>query len=391
MQIFIRSAARGILPALAVLAILAGALGAAPLYAQTATPASLERAGTLSTQQRAELQRTLDKNAAVLEAQAAVVKAVAKLIGPAVVHIEAEGVAPEGLQYSHGHHGEEAGSGAIIQWQGKHYVLTNRHVIAAAQPEGIKINLADGRRLHPVRVWEDADTDVAVMAVDAPDLVAAPLGNSERMEIGDFVLAVGSPFGLSRSVTFGIISGKGRRDLRLGDAKVRFQDFLQTDAAINPGNSGGPLCNLRGEIIGINTAIASNSGGSEGVGFAIPINMFMLVGRQLITTGKVTRAFLGVSLDAHFGPAMAAELGLPGRMGTRVLGITKGSPAEAAKLQVGNVILQVDGVRVEDDGHLVNLVSLIPVGKQVPLLIFRDGKTLNLTASVGDRSSFPAN
>ena len=351
----------------------------------------LERSGTLTSQQRAELQQTLDKNGAVLEAQAAVIKAVAKLIGPAVVHIEAENAAQDGIQYSHGRRNEEVGSGVIIQWQGKHYVLTSRHVITAARPEGIKINLADGRRLHPQRVWEDADTDVAVLAVDAPDLIAAPLGDSERMEIGDFVLAVGSPFGLTGSVTFGIISGKGRRDLHLGDAKVRFQDFLQTDAAINPGNSGGPLCNLRGEVIGINTAIASNSGVSERVGFAIPSNMFMSVGRQLIATGKVTRAFLGVSLDAHFGPAMAVELGLPGRMGTRVLGITKGSPAEAAKLQVGDVILQIDGVRVEDDGHLVNLVSLIPVGKQVPLLIFRDGKTLNLTAAVGDRSSFPGN
>jgi serine protease Do len=376
---------------MAALALLAVALGGAPLRAQTAAGATLERAGTLTPQQRAELHETLEKNAAVLEAQAAVIKAVAKLIRPAVVHIEAEDVAQDGPQYSHGRRGEEAGSGAIIQWQGKHYVLTNRHVIAAARPEGIKINLADGRRLHPQRVWEDADTDVAVLAVDAPDLVAAPLGDSEKMEVGDFVLAVGSPFGLSRSVTFGIISGKGRRDLHLGDAKVRFQDFLQTDAAINPGNSGGPLCNLRGEIIGINTAIASRTGIYEGVGFAIPINMFMLVGRQLIANGKVTRAFLGVSLDAHFGPAMATELGLPGRMGTRVLSITKGSPAEAAKLQVGDIILQIDGVRVEDDGHLVNLVSLIPVGKQVPLLIFRDGKTLNLTAAVGDRSSFPGN
>ena len=140
-------------------------------------------------------------------------------------------------------------------------------------------------------------TDVAVLAVSAPDLTAAPLGDSDRMEIGDFVLAVGSPFGLSHSVTFGIISAKGRRDLHLGEVDtVQFQDFLQTDAAINPGNSGGPLVNLRGEVIGINTAIASNSGGNEGIGFAIPVNMFMTVARQLIETGKVTRAFLGVNM-----------------------------------------------------------------------------------------------
>ncbi len=163
------------------------------------------------------------------------------------------------------------------------------------------------------------------------------------------MLAVGSPFGLSHSVTFGIISAKGRRDLHLGDAELRFQDFLQTDAAINPGNSGGPLCNLRGEIIGINTAIASNSGGNEGIGFSIPINMFMAVARQLIETGKVARAFLGVSLDAKFGPAMAAEIGLPGPMGAGVTAVTPGSPAEAARLQPGDVILEIDGTRVEDD------------------------------------------
>ena len=159
---------------------------------------------------------------------------------------------------------------------------------------------------------------MAVLAVAAPDLIAAPLGDSDRMEIGDFVLAVGSPFGLSHSVTFGIISAKGRRDLHLGEAKDHFQDFLQTDAAINPGNSGGPLVNLHGEVIGINTAIASNSGGNEGIGFAIPVNMFMIVGRQLIETGKVRRAHPGRDARRKFGPAMATELGLPRPVGAHV-------------------------------------------------------------------------
>ena len=206
----------------------------------------------------------------------------------------------------------------IIQRKGRFYVLTNRHVFRDAPADGIRIYLADGRQLHPQRVLEDEETDVGVLPIEAADLIASPVGDSERMEIGDFVLAVGSPFGLSHSVTFGIISARGRHDLQLGDDSVRFQDFLQTDAAINPGNSGGPLCNLRGEIIGINTAIASNSGGNEGIGFSIPINLFMAVARQLIDTGKVTRAFLGVSLDAKFGPAMAAELGMARATGTRV-------------------------------------------------------------------------
>jgi serine protease Do len=381
-----------------------GVLAAPAVQAQTATPpqtvtppqtatppavpADLEQEGAVTPQQRAALRGILEKNAPVLEAQAAVVKAVAKLIGPTVVHIEAQGPTTPSLPYSHGLRSEESGSGVIIQWKGKYYVLTTRHVVHVAPPEGINVSLADGRRIHPRQMWDDADTEAAVLAVEAPGLAAAPLGNSDRMEIGDFVLAVGSPFGLSHSVTFGIISAKGRRDLHLDDATVRFQDFLQTDAAINPGNSGGPLCDLRGNVIGINTAIASKSGGSEGIGFSIPINMFMFAARQLIETGKVTRAYLGVNLDSRFGPAAAAELGLPNPMGTRVLSVTRGSPAEAARLLPGDVILRIDGVRVEDDAHLVNLVSLIEVGKRVPLVIFRDGKTLTLSVDMGDRSSF---
>ncbi len=174
----------------------------------------------------------------------------------------------------------------------------------------------------------------------------------------------------------------------MGDDAVRFQDFLQTDAAINPGNSGGPLCNLRGEIIGINTAIASNSGGNEGIGFSIPINLFMAVARQLIDTGKVTRAFLGVSLDAKFGPAMAAELGMARATGTRVMTVTRGGPAEAAGIRANDVILKLDGTAIDDDAHLVNLVGLIEVGKKVSLEIFRDGKTIVIQAEVADRSKF---
>jgi serine protease Do len=366
-----------------------GMLAIAPreAQAQPALPAALDRTGPISPEKRAELQRTLERHSQVLESQAVVLKTVAKLVGPTVVFIEAD-VTQQATLHNQARQVEEAGSGVIIQWKGKHYALTNRHVLRGAPPEAIKVNLSDGRRIYPVKAWEDAETDVAVLALDAKELVAAPLGNSDRMEIGDFVLAVGSPFGLSHSVTFGILSGKGRRDLRLGDADIRFQDFLQTDASINPGNSGGPLCNLRGEIIGINTAIASKTGHNEGIGFAIPINMFMAVGRQLIETGKVTRAFLGVTLDNKFGPAMAAELGLPGAMGARVIAVTKASPAEAARLQIGDVILQIDGTRVEDDAHLINLVSLIEVGKKVALVIFRDGKTLNVTVEVGDRSRF---
>jgi serine protease Do len=386
----LRAMCRRLVPGMAWLAFwpMIGPLGALAAEAQPATSATLDRGAGVSAEKRAELQRTLEEHGRVLESQAIVIKTVAKLVGPTVVHIEADVPQPATLQFAQGRHDEEAGSGVIIDWKGKQYVLTNRHVIRSATPENIWVSLADSRRIHPLRVWEDAETDVAVLAVEARDLVAAPLGDSDRMEIGDFVLAAGSPFGLSHSVTLGIISAKGRRDLRLGDATVRFQDFLQTDAAINPGNSGGPLCNLRGEIIGINTAIASRSGGSEGIGFSIPINMFMFVARQLIETGKVSRAFLGVSLDAKFGPAMATEVGLPNPRGARVTGITRGSPAETARLQSGDVVLEFNGTRVEDDAHLINLVSLTEIGKKVPLTVFRDGRAFAVTVEVDDRNRF---
>jgi len=371
--------------ALFVFLCLAGAVHA---QSSPALPAALEQPGDAKPEQRAELRRELERNAQLVEAQSNVVKIVAKLIGPAVVHIEADIPSDSDSPYGKGKHREEAGSGVIIEAKDKYFVLTNRHVVRNTAPDGIRIKLADGRLFHPMKVVEDPDTDVAVMELSAPNLIAAPLGDSDRMDIGDFVLAVGSPFGLSHSVTFGIISAKGRRDLRLGEAVVRVQDFLQTDAAINPGNSGGPLVNLHGEVIGINTAIASNSGGNEGIGFAIPINMFMVVGRQLIETGKMTSAFLGVNLNAKFGPATAAELGLPRPIGAHVTSITPNSPAAAARLQVGDVVLEFNHTTVEDDAHLVRLVSLTPIGKSVALLIFRDRKTMTVTVEVGDRTRF---
>ena len=366
-------------------------VGPRPLVAQSAIQAALERRGPTSPDARAELYRQLEAQARVLEAQAAVVKTVARLIGPTVVHIEADVSNRTVLQHGGGRRVEEAGSGVVVQWQDlskRYFVLTNRHVINGASPEGIKINLADERQIHPVKIWEDPETDIAVMEIAATGLVPARVGDSSRMTIGDFVLAVGSPFGLSHSVTYGIISAKGRRDLELGSSGVRLQDFLQTDAAINPGNSGGPLVNLRGEVIGINTAIASNSGGSEGIGFAIPVNMFMLVARQLVERGQVSRAFMGVTLDSTFGPAMAAEVGLPRPIGARVTKVTPDSPAAAARLQVGDVILQFNDVLVEDDGHLVNMVNLTEIGKEVSLVVFRNRQSMPLKVKVGDRSSF---
>ena len=361
------------------------------LFAQTALPASLEQAGSLSPRQRAELQAELRRHATVIEAQSAVLKTVSKLIGPTVVFIEAE----RETRATNGRvqQVDELGSGVIILWKEQYYVLTNRHVIRNSAPESIKINLADGRRIYPTKVWGDAEFDVGVLAISAPNVTPATLGDSEKLDIGDFVLAVGSPFGLTHSVTYGIISGKGRRNLKLANndsGKDMIQDFLQTDAAINPGNSGGPLVNLQGEVVGINTCIASNSEKFEGIGFAIPSNLYMFVARQLIETGKVTRAYIGVKLTSNFGPITAEGIGLPRPMGALVNAITPMSPAAQAKLQPGDVILEFNHVPIEDHLHLINVVSVTPLGVSVPLLVYRDGRTIALRIEVSDRDKFEA-
>jgi serine protease Do len=335
--------------------------------------------------ERQRLFAELASDVALLEKQNSILKRAVKLVKPSVVHIEAGHSESDRKSEENV---EEAGSGVIVEMRGRFYVITNRHVIKDSSPQRIKIKLADGRLLYPAKVWADRGTDLAVMSLGANQLVPAVLGDSDALDIGDHVLAVGSPFGLSHSVTYGIISAKGRRDLLLGDDGVRFQDFLQTDAAINPGNSGGPLLNLRGEVIGINTAIASSSGGSEGIGFTIPINMAITVCRQLLERGTVTRAFLGVHLDSKFTPEMATRLGLPRAEGARVSGITPNSPAAHAELKVGDVIMQFNNTRIEDDGHLVNLVSLTPVEKEVALVLYREGRPVSVRVKVGDRGQF---
>ncbi len=365
---------------------------AARLPAQNTIPASLEHAKTLSPERQAELRQELERHLVVLDAQAAVMKTVAKLVGPSVVFIESQ----RGPDASRRHIIQEDGSGVIIKWKEKFYILTNRHVVRDTPLSAIKIDLADGRRIAPDKVLNDEESDAAVLAVSAPDLVAAPLGDSDKLEIGDFVMAMGSPFGLNQSFTHGIISGKGRRNLKLGESNskngesnFKNQDFLQTDAAINPGNSGGPLVNLRGEIIGINTAIASNSGMSEGCGFAIPINMFMFAAGQLIETGKVTRGYIGVQLNSRFGPEAAADAGLPRLMGAKINAISPRTPAEAAKLQAGDIILEFNHIPIDDDGQLVNVVSMTEVGATVPMLIFRNRQAQTVQIEIHDRAKYP--
>lgn len=335
---------------------------------------------------RAKMYEMLSKEVSALARQSNALKMVVRLVRPTVVHIEADKIEATVLQYGRKQYIEEAGSGYIVKLKDRYYVVTNRHVIKEAAVKNISICLADGRKIHPTRVWSDTYTDVAVMAIDAPRLVPAKLGNSDELELGDFVLAVGSPFGLSHSITFGIISATGRHDLALSE-DVKFQDFIQTDAAINPGNSGGPLINLRGEVIGMNTAIASKSGANEGIGFSIPINMVTFVAKQLVERNSVTRAFLGVQLDHKFDSAMAMSAGLKRLRGTRILAITPDSPAATAKLQVGDVVLEFGGTGVKDDNHLVNLVGFSDPGREVPLVILRDQKQYRVDVKLGTAAS----
>ncbi|MCM2373177.1 S1C family serine protease [Aporhodopirellula aestuarii] len=336
------------------------------------------------------------------------VRRVSQLVKPSVIHIEAHKVTGKGATAESY---DEAGSGVVLEIAGDRWVLTNRHVINGASVDQIVMRTSDGRRWAPEQILMDPSTDVAVMKLTtapfrsgnsgrrpmpAPDRLPPParLADSDRVQIGDFVIAIGSPFGLSHSVTFGIMSAKGRRDLSLGEERIDLQDFFQTDAAINPGNSGGPLLNLRGEVIGLNTAIASSSGGSEGIGFAIPINMAARVAEELILHGRLRRGYLGVTLDPEFAAAeFPTGSGLYASMklspdagaglyreeelkfgGARVKNVRAGSPAEAARLQNDDIILQFDGILIEDDDHLVARVGMAPTDEPLEMIILRDGK-----------------
>ncbi len=344
-------------------------------------------ADDLSGQQREKMYAELIRDVTAFEQQGNLLKRVVRLVKPTIVHIAARRRTRSDPDYAR-RALEEAGSGVIVDIRGRPYVLTNRHVVHESSLSSIDIRLAGGDLLHPTYVWTDAETDVAVMQVGRAGLTTARIGDSDGVEIGDFVLAVGSPFGLSHSVTYGIISAKGRHDLELGDGSIRYQDFIQTDAAINPGNSGGPLLNLRGEVIGINTAIASNSGGNEGIGFAMPVDMAMAVAGQLVEHGRVLRAYLGVRLNPSFEQREARRLGLARPTGAHVTSVTPNSPAERADLRTDDVIIRFDGHQIEDDDHLIRLVGFTQIGKAVEVVVLRGRRRLSLRVSVADRHDF---
>ncbi|HUE13687.1 MAG TPA: trypsin-like peptidase domain-containing protein [Planctomycetaceae bacterium] len=307
---------------------------------------------------------------------------VAAEVTPSVVHIESKVESPtRGML-------EETGSGAVVTSPKVpgYFVVTNRHVVGDASDLGqISVRLSDGRAFHPTRRWIDRETDLAVLSIDAQSAKPIAWGDSDRLEIGNIVLAVGSPFGLSQSVTMGIVSARGRA-LRLEKKNALVnQDFIQTDAAINFGNSGGPLIDVNGQLIGINTAIASNSGGNDGIGFSIPSNLVRRVVNDLLERGEVRRAYLGVMLDPDFTPDKAKELKLDRVHGARITEVYQGSPAARAGLLADDVVLSFDGIEVIDENHLINLVSLTKIGRKVVLVVLRDGKRVTIEVHLSDR------
>ena len=267
------------------------------------------------------------------------------------------------------------GSGFIVD-TGRGLVLTNNHVVADA--DQISVKLYDGRKFQAELVGTDPDTDVAVVRIKASNLTALPIGDSDRLRVGDYVVAIGNPFGLGQTVTSGIVSALERSGLGI----TGYEDLIQTDASINPGNSGGPLVNLRGEVVGINTAIFSQSGGNIGIGFAIPIDMARRVMEQLVQYGKVRRGFVGATMQ-DLSPDLAAAFGLADHHGAVLVNVLPDSPAAKAGLKPGDVVTAVNGKPVRDAASLRNLVGLMQIGDRLKLEYLRDGKKLVANTEVG--------
>ncbi|WP_404470921.1 Do family serine endopeptidase [Vreelandella venusta] len=268
------------------------------------------------------------------------------------------------------------GSGVIVSQDG--YVLTNHHVINGA--DQIQVALRDGRETLAEVVGTDPESDLAVLRINLDNLPVIELTNSENVAVGDVALAIGNPFGVGQTVTMGIISATGRSHLGLN----AYEDFIQTDAAINPGNSGGALVNPDGALVGINTAIFSRSGGSQGIGFAIPANLAHSILNELVTQGRVIRGWLGIEAQA-LSRELAASFGLRTPQGVIVAGVVNRGPAAKAGLQPGDVLLSIDGQAILDARTTMSDIASIPPGTSLPLTIVRSGEVMEMTLEVGER------
>ncbi len=268
---------------------------------------------------------------------------------------------------------ESLGSGVIVTPDG--YILTNNHVIKNA--DTIKVLLSDKSEHVGKVIGSDPKTDVAVIKIDAKNLVSLTVGNSDNLKVGELVLAVGNPYGLNQTITMGIVSAVGRANVGIAD----YEDFIQTDAAINPGNSGGALVNVKGELVGINTAIFSTTGGYQGIGFAIPSNMVKVVMSSLMEKGKVIRGWLGVSVQ-EITPELAQQFQLDKDYGTLVADVVEGSPAEKAGIMHGDVIIEFGGKQVDEPYNLRNIVARTQPGTEVEMKVIRDRETKTFKVTI---------
>jgi Do/DeqQ family serine protease len=268
------------------------------------------------------------------------------------------------------------GSGVIVSPAG--YILTNHHVVEAA--DEIEVALADGKKLLAKVVGNDPETDLAVLRVNAEQLPAISFGQSDQLRVGDWVLAIGNPFGVGQTVTSGIVSALGRSGLHINT----FENFIQTDAAINPGNSGGALVDAHGNLVGINTAIYSRSGGSMGIGFAIPASTAKMVLEQIVRSGTVTRGWIGVEVQ-EITPAVAESFRLGDARGTIIAGVLRGGPADRAGVKPGDLLTAINDVPVSDPQAMLNLVAGLAPGSNAKMRLQRQAQTLEFTAVVGRR------
>lgn len=273
------------------------------------------------------------------------------------------------------HKQESLGSGVIVNRDG--YILTNNHVVKNA--DEIKVKLSDKREFKGKVIGADPKTDIAVVKIDSDHLPVVKLGDSDKLRAGETVIAIGNPFGLNQTVTSGIVSATGRANVGVAD----YEDFIQTDAAINPGNSGGALINVKGELVGINTAMFSTSGGYQGVGFAIPSNMARAVMESLINRGKVIRGWLGISIQP-ITPDLAKQFSIKDEKGTLIGDVTENSPAEKAGIKRGDVIVEFNGREVDEPAALRNMVAGTLPETEVSLKVLRDGKPLSLKVTIGE-------
>ncbi|MFZ6712618.1 Do family serine endopeptidase [Undibacterium sp. TC9W] len=270
------------------------------------------------------------------------------------------------------------GSGVIVSPEG--YILTNNHVVEAA--DDIEVALADGRKASAKIVGTDPETDLAVIKINLPDLPAITLGRSDTASVGDVVLAIGNPFGVGQTVTMGIISALGRNNL----TDNAFENFIQTDAAVNPGNSGGALVDVNGNLVGVNTAIYSQTGGSVGIGFAIPASTVKQVMESIITNGQVVRGWIGVE-PQDITPELADSFGLKQKSGAIIAGVIRGGPADKAGMKPGDILIAIEGKPVGDTTQMLNLVAQLKPGNKAKVTVLRDTKEPTLEILIGKRPS----